>query len=63
MTEFIVHDDPVGRAASNYIAHADLAPFGLDGQMEQLWLKPLNDGTFAIAAYPSAPMASHSETT
>lgn len=52
MTEFIVHDDPVGRAARNYIAHADLAPFELDGQMEQLWLKPLNDGTFAIACIP-----------
>ncbi|MEU3558547.1 DUF4265 domain-containing protein [Kitasatospora sp. NPDC006786] len=52
MIEFIVHDDPVGRAQSNYIAHADLAPFGLDGQKEQLWLKPLNDGTFSIACIP-----------
>ena len=52
MTKFIVHDDPVGRAARNYIAHADLAPFGFDGQMEQLWLKPLDDGTFAIACIP-----------
>ncbi|PIB00002.1 MULTISPECIES: DUF4265 domain-containing protein [Streptomyces] len=52
MTEFIVHDDPVGRAQSNYIAHANLAPFGLNGQMEQLWLKPLNDGTFSIACIP-----------
>ncbi|MEU9073881.1 DUF4265 domain-containing protein [Kitasatospora sp. NPDC048538] len=52
MIEFIVHDDPVGRAQSNYIAHADLAPFGLDGQKEQLWLKPLDDGTFSIACIP-----------
>ncbi|MGV9984368.1 DUF4265 domain-containing protein [Streptomyces olivaceus] len=52
MTEFIVHDDPVGRAQSNYIAHANLAPFGLDGQMEQLWLTPLNDGTFSLACIP-----------
>ncbi|MFJ6722917.1 DUF4265 domain-containing protein [Streptomyces sp. NPDC091259] len=52
MTIFIVHDDPVGRAGSNYIAQADLAPFGLDGQMEQLWLKPLDDGTFTIACIP-----------
>jgi hypothetical protein len=50
--QFIVHDDPVGRAHSNYIAHADLAPFGLDGQKEQLWLNPLNDGTFSIACIP-----------
>ncbi|MFC9330850.1 DUF4265 domain-containing protein [Kitasatospora sp. NPDC057015] len=52
MIEFIVHDDPVGRAESNYLAHVDLAPFGLDGQKEQLWLKPLNDGTFSIACIP-----------
>lgn len=52
MTEFIVHDDPVGRAQSNYIARAGLAPFGQDGQMEQLWLKPLNDGTFSLACIP-----------
>ncbi|WUD78375.1 DUF4265 domain-containing protein [Streptomyces sp. NBC_00510] len=52
MMEFIVHDEPVGRAQSNYIAHADLAPFGLDGQLEQLWLKPLEDDTFSIACIP-----------
>lgn len=52
MTIFIVHDDPVGRAARNYLAQADLAPFGLDGQMEQLWLKPLDDGTFTIVCIP-----------
>ncbi|MEU1482822.1 DUF4265 domain-containing protein [Streptomyces sp. NPDC005752] len=52
MTKFIVHDDPVGRAASNHIAHADLAPFGLDGEVEQLWLRPLGDGTFSISCIP-----------
>ncbi|MFE9558313.1 DUF4265 domain-containing protein [Streptomyces sp. NPDC006692] len=52
MTMFIVHGEPVGRAQSNYIAQADLAPFGLDGQVEQLWLKPLNNGTFSIACIP-----------
>ncbi|MFJ4866905.1 DUF4265 domain-containing protein [Streptomyces sp. NPDC088748] len=51
-TKYIVHDEPVGRAQSNYIAQADLAPFGLDGQVEQLWLKPLDDGTFSIACIP-----------
>ncbi|WP_030971735.1 DUF4265 domain-containing protein [Streptomyces sp. NRRL S-1824] len=52
MTKFIVHDEPVGRAQSNCIAQADLAPFGLDGQVEQLWLKPLDDGTFSVACIP-----------
>ncbi|MEV0990820.1 DUF4265 domain-containing protein [Streptomyces sp. NPDC049949] len=52
MTKFIVHDEPVGRVQSNYIAQADLAPFGLDGQMEQLWLTPLKDDTYSIACIP-----------
>lgn len=52
MTKFIVHDEPVGRAETNYIAQADLAPFGLDDQVEQLWLKPLDDGTFSVACIP-----------
>ncbi|MCC9309313.1 DUF4265 domain-containing protein [Kitasatospora sp. RB6PN24] len=50
--EFIVHDEPVGRAERNYIAHADLAPFGLDGQLEQLWLRPLDGDLFAVACVP-----------
>ncbi|MFJ6368544.1 hypothetical protein ACIQK5_10245 [Streptomyces virginiae] len=51
MTKFFVHDEPVGRAETNYIAQADLAPLGLDGQVEQLWLKPLDDGTFPFQTY------------
>lgn len=41
--KFVVHEDPVGRSASHYIGRADLAPFGLDGQVEQLWFKPSDD--------------------
>ncbi|MCF3137221.1 DUF4265 domain-containing protein [Streptomyces olivochromogenes] len=50
--KFIVHDEPVGRAATNYVARADLAPFGLEGQVEQLWLKAVNDGTYEVACVP-----------
>ncbi|MFG2472627.1 DUF4265 domain-containing protein [Streptomyces canus] len=50
--QYIVHEDPVGRTGSNYIAQADLAPFGLDGQIEQLWLRPEEDGTYAVACIP-----------
>ncbi|WP_042365848.1 DUF4265 domain-containing protein [Streptacidiphilus neutrinimicus] len=50
--QFIVHEDPVGRTATNYIARADLAPFGLDGQVEQLWLKAVNDGSYEVACIP-----------
>ncbi|WP_329491960.1 DUF4265 domain-containing protein [Kitasatospora sp. NBC_01246] len=50
--QLIVHEHPVGRAATNYIARADLAPFGLDGQAEQLWLKAVNDGSYEVACIP-----------
>jgi hypothetical protein len=50
--QFIVHEQPVGRAPTNYIARADLAPFGLDGQVEQLWLKAVNDRSYEIACIP-----------
>ncbi|MEU6800886.1 DUF4265 domain-containing protein [Streptomyces neyagawaensis] len=50
--QYIVHEDPVGRAESNYIAQADLAPFDLDGQIEQLWLQPEDNGTYAVACIP-----------
>jgi len=49
---YVVHEDPVGRAESSYIAQADLAPFGLDGQIEQLWLQPETDGTYEVACIP-----------
>ena len=50
--QYIVHEDPVGRAESNYIAQADLTPFDLDGQIEQLWLQPEEDGSYAVACIP-----------
>jgi hypothetical protein len=49
---YVVHEDPVLRAERNYIAQADLAPFDLDGQMEQLWLLPCDDGTYSVACTP-----------
>ncbi|MFD0378918.1 DUF4265 domain-containing protein [Streptomyces sp. NPDC127112] len=50
--QFVVHEQPVARASTNYIARADLAPFGLDGQVEQLWLKAVNDGSYEVACIP-----------
>ncbi|MEU8539036.1 DUF4265 domain-containing protein [Streptomyces sp. NPDC048717] len=50
--QFIVHEHPVGRAATNYIARADLAPFGLDGQVEQLWLTPRSGGSYEVSCIP-----------
>jgi hypothetical protein len=38
---YIVHPDPVERRDTNYIAHVDLAPLGLAGQLEQVWLHDL----------------------
>lgn len=50
--KFIVHECPVRRGESDYIARADLAPFGLDGEAEQLWLKSLEDGSFEMCCIP-----------
>ncbi|MGS2590056.1 DUF4265 domain-containing protein [Streptomyces hebeiensis] len=50
--KFIVHDNPVHRGKSNYIARVDLTPFGLDGEVEQLWLQQLEDGSFEVCCIP-----------
>jgi hypothetical protein len=48
----VVHTDPADRGRSDRTARADLAPFGLEGQVEQLWLRDLGDGTYALACIP-----------
>lgn len=50
--KFIVHESPVRRSESNYIARADLAPFGLEGEAEQLWLRRLGDEQFSLCCIP-----------
>jgi uncharacterized protein DUF4265 len=45
---FIVHDAPALRGASNYVARIDLAPFGFDGQIEQVWLQRTGDDCEAM---------------
>lgn len=49
---YIVHDSPVGRAAKNYMAMVDLAPFGFPGSMEQVWLVDLSASRLALACLP-----------
>lgn len=50
--KFIVHESPVRRGDSNYIARADLAPFGLEGEMEQLWLQRLEGDLLELCCIP-----------
>lgn len=50
--KFIVHESPVRRGDSDYIARADLSPFGLEGEVEQLWLKRLEDGSLELCCIP-----------
>lgn len=54
MTEsiYVVHNNPAGRQAPYHIVNVDLSYSGLPGQVEQLWLNDLNDGTFRIACIP-----------
>ncbi|MFJ9598307.1 DUF4265 domain-containing protein [Streptomyces virginiae] len=47
----IVHEEPVGQGRT-HLAHADLAPFGLDGYVELLWLKPNGDQTYSVSCIP-----------
>jgi hypothetical protein len=49
---YITHPDPVERRSSNYIAQVDLAPFGLAGQFEQVWLHDRGSGSYAMACIP-----------
>ena len=48
----VAHSDPAERRESNYIAQVDLAPFGLSGQFEQVWLHELGGETYALACIP-----------
>ncbi|MEV0788115.1 hypothetical protein [Kribbella sp. NPDC050459] len=49
---FIVHDDPVLRADSNYIAQIALAPFGFDDEVEQVWLRRTADASATLCCIP-----------
>lgn len=49
---YITHEAPVGRAASNYIAMVDLAPFGFADQCEQVWLSEPAGGVARLACLP-----------
>jgi hypothetical protein len=48
----VTHDDPAGRARSNYIAMADLGDHGVPGRYEQLWMRDLGEGRFELCCLP-----------
>jgi hypothetical protein len=49
---YVRHEDPAWRPEQAYVAMVDLAPFGLAGQQEQVWLRPLPGGEFEVACIP-----------
>ncbi|MFD6328406.1 DUF4265 domain-containing protein [Streptomyces niveus] len=50
---YITHDDPVWRPAENgYVALVDLAPFGFEGEQEQVWLRGVGEGEFEVCCVP-----------
>ena len=51
-TIYVVHDEPIGRSADNYIARIDLAAYGLKGQVEQVWLRKGDDDTYEVRCIP-----------
>jgi len=50
--KFIVHENPALRSKSNYIARVELSPFEFGGEVEQLWLERLDDGSFELCCIP-----------
>jgi hypothetical protein len=50
--KFIVHENPVLRAESNYIARIDLAPFGFPDLLEQVWLRQESDRSYYLCCIP-----------
>lgn len=50
--EFIVHDSPIGRSSLNHIAMVDLERFGFPGQLEQVWLEPIDGLRCRMACLP-----------
>ena len=49
---WVVHNNPVIREGENYIANVDLGAYGLDGQYEQLWLRPIGSGVYEVTCIP-----------
>jgi Domain of unknown function (DUF4265) len=49
---FVVHENPTGWDPPHYVARIDLGYAGLPGQIEQVWLKDLNDGLFRLDCIP-----------
>lgn len=49
---FIVHDEPASRPVPAHIAMVDLEPFGFPGQMEQMWLRPLEGNRYEVCCLP-----------
>jgi hypothetical protein len=50
--EYIIHDSPIGRSRLNHIAMVDLGRFGFPGQLEQVWLEPINGLICRVACLP-----------
>ena len=49
--EYVAHENPIGRAAQNYMIHADVDGFGVPVR-EQLWTVQLTEETFEVACLP-----------
>lgn len=48
----VMHHNPIGRSASNYVARVDLSVFDLGNQIEQVWLTEAGNGIYHIACIP-----------
>lgn len=49
---FVVHEEPVWRAASDYIGRIGLEPFELPGEIEQVWLRRAGGDEAVLCCIP-----------
>ncbi|MFJ9710833.1 DUF4265 domain-containing protein [Streptomyces sp. NPDC101234] len=50
---YVSHETPAWRGESHFMAMVNLAPFDLEGMLEQLWLRELNEGdSYEVCCIP-----------
>ncbi|MEU1376190.1 DUF4265 domain-containing protein [Streptomyces triculaminicus] len=49
---YISHDQPARRFGESYLAMVDLGPFGFDNMYEQVWLRPVSEGSYELTCLP-----------
>src|SRR5262245_18202449 len=52
MSQLATHRNPVWGDKSDFIIRADLSPFGMPGEFEQIWARKITENRFEICCIP-----------